>query len=790
MPRKLLADAYRGWWGWEGQCNAAMRMSNYTMWACKRRMDQEQWRHEEVLDKISASEKLQLRCARKTFSIVRDDYSRILAERNVFRTHAFKNYDPMYDKVSLDTRRGGSLRVERSPKTGPTSKEVPRRRPLTERRPQENKSDVKTRSHAGLSKRNVLPDIGRPKETITTGNTEKNRKPDSPKPKPVSSEPKPDLSSPISKPVRKMTPRPTQRVRLPDEGKGKTETLEGAFFVTQSDIMTSTLLEEDEEVEVEAVRESETQADTTAGEGRSKQSLEVSENPGTKTSEDDAATEVGVIDDLEVCGKITDLSCPERDADEPVDRAGKGPSTEGFQSIEFILEEKNEKGQRLEAADDARLKESLQAPDPSDLPSAHVSGSEGPAERNGSSAKESSLKQRQPDLNRISNPRQITRKDSRSHVKRPTRKLSIVCKIPRTSGISDASIVNKTNASAENTQSTNALTTPAKNLAATYPDASSVQLEPKPEISATLKTDQAQAGSAISSRPSSQSPQLLLLPSTDDQSEMDFTPLATASGQSELTRGVSVPHSDQSELRKPPKIGLAKFRQAAETIVEEQRAERELNSNFWPPCCSTGGPQGQRLRVRVLEKPQTLQDKEKKDMWKTLMLNVQGAVRWKAKTLRESQGILTTRQLKRRVIQQQPRERLRRVFPGACKTTWAMKKFMSREVDDMMAAMRPENRRRHINQQLLQKASLPDFVDRVKSTTAILREFRRYKMETGKEEDGVGRGNRTDDIKRQTANCRLTQTDVRCSFNIPLRTHLPGGEGERRFVGNEGWGRR
>nr|KAG5708497.1 hypothetical protein BaRGS_026224 [Batillaria attramentaria] len=148
-------------------------------------------------------------------------------------------------------------------------------------------------------------------------------------------------------------------------------------------------------------------------------------------------------------------------------------------------------------------------------------------------------------------------------------------------------------------------------------------------------------------------------------------------------------------------------------------------------------PQGQRLRVRVLEKPQTLQDKEKKDMWKTLMLNVQGAVRWKAKTLRESQGILTTRQLKRRVIQQQPRERLRRVFPGACKTTWAMKKFMSREVDDMMAAMRPENRRRHINQQLLQKASLPDFVDRVKSTTAILREFRRYKMETGKEEDGV-----------------------------------------------------
>lgn len=108
-----------------------------------------------------------------------------------------------------------------------------------------------------------------------------------------------------------------------------------------------------------------------------------------------------------------------------------------------------------------------------------------------------------------------------------------------------------------------------------------------------------------------------------------------------------------------------------------------------------------------------------------------------AKVLRERQGILNTRQMRKKAQEEQrARGRSRRhVFPGQCKTTYAMKKFLSKEVDDLMESWRPENLRRSRNRKLVERITLPEFVDRVRSTTAILREFKRYQSQ--REDVGV-----------------------------------------------------
>ena len=107
-----------------------------------------------------------------------------------------------------------------------------------------------------------------------------------------------------------------------------------------------------------------------------------------------------------------------------------------------------------------------------------------------------------------------------------------------------------------------------------------------------------------------------------------------------------------------------------------------------------------------------------------------------AKVLRERQGILNTRQMRRKAHEEQrARGRPRRqVFPGRCKTTFAMKKFLSKEVDDLVESWRPENLRKNRNRKLVERTTLPQFVDRVRSTTAILREFKQYQSKR----EGVG----------------------------------------------------
>ncbi|XP_033745083.1 uncharacterized protein LOC117330737 [Pecten maximus] len=69
----------------------------------------------------------------------------------------------------------------------------------------------------------------------------------------------------------------------------------------------------------------------------------------------------------------------------------------------------------------------------------------------------------------------------------------------------------------------------------------------------------------------------------------------------------------------------------------------------------------------------------------------------------------------------------RTIFPGECKSTYEMRKFMAKEATDFIYSFSPEGRRQAQIDKLKREAQLPEFVDRTKSTSAILRHYQEYK---------------------------------------------------------------
>ena len=70
----------------------------------------------------------------------------------------------------------------------------------------------------------------------------------------------------------------------------------------------------------------------------------------------------------------------------------------------------------------------------------------------------------------------------------------------------------------------------------------------------------------------------------------------------------------------------------------------------------------------------------------------------------------------------------RTIFAGQCKTTWEMRKFMEREVTEAVFSLSPEGKRKANIDMLKEKARLPSFVERSKSTAAILDDFKAYRQ--------------------------------------------------------------
>ena len=69
----------------------------------------------------------------------------------------------------------------------------------------------------------------------------------------------------------------------------------------------------------------------------------------------------------------------------------------------------------------------------------------------------------------------------------------------------------------------------------------------------------------------------------------------------------------------------------------------------------------------------------------------------------------------------------RTIFPGECKSTYEMRKFMDREATHFVYLYSPEGRRQAQIDVLKKQTELPIFVDRKRTMSAILRDFKSYK---------------------------------------------------------------
>lgn len=75
------------------------------------------------------------------------------------------------------------------------------------------------------------------------------------------------------------------------------------------------------------------------------------------------------------------------------------------------------------------------------------------------------------------------------------------------------------------------------------------------------------------------------------------------------------------------------------------------------------------------------------------------------------------------------KEEFQKMFPGNCKTSYSMKKFIDRETRNIIRDIDtvPRKLNRRDQDHLIKKSQLPEFIDRQKSTSAILRDFRSIK---------------------------------------------------------------
>ncbi|XP_056001341.1 uncharacterized protein LOC130048516 [Ostrea edulis] len=80
-----------------------------------------------------------------------------------------------------------------------------------------------------------------------------------------------------------------------------------------------------------------------------------------------------------------------------------------------------------------------------------------------------------------------------------------------------------------------------------------------------------------------------------------------------------------------------------------------------------------------------------------------------------------------------------KMFPGNCKTTYSMRRFIDKETKhvlrDIDTIPRKRNSREHA--QLMKQSQMPDFIDRHKTTSAILRDFRSIRRHLHVTEDKI-----------------------------------------------------
>ena len=70
---------------------------------------------------------------------------------------------------------------------------------------------------------------------------------------------------------------------------------------------------------------------------------------------------------------------------------------------------------------------------------------------------------------------------------------------------------------------------------------------------------------------------------------------------------------------------------------------------------------------------------------------------------------------------------LNKLFPGDCRSACSFRRFIRTEVNNVLVKWSPENRRKNKVKKIISQVSLPPFIERTKTTSAILRDFNKYK---------------------------------------------------------------
>ncbi|XP_022301722.2 uncharacterized protein LOC111109781 [Crassostrea virginica] len=89
----------------------------------------------------------------------------------------------------------------------------------------------------------------------------------------------------------------------------------------------------------------------------------------------------------------------------------------------------------------------------------------------------------------------------------------------------------------------------------------------------------------------------------------------------------------------------------------------------------------------------------------------------------------TRERIRHKKYQPNLKEEFQRMFPGNCKTSYSMRKFIDKETKNVLHDIdnNPRKFSRREQDSLIKKSQLPDFIDRHKTTSAILRDFRSIK---------------------------------------------------------------
>ncbi len=117
------------------------------------------------------------------------------------------------------------------------------------------------------------------------------------------------------------------------------------------------------------------------------------------------------------------------------------------------------------------------------------------------------------------------------------------------------------------------------------------------------------------------------------------------------------------------------------------------------------------------------------------------------------------------------------IFPGDCRSSFMLRRFLDTKVAEVVTRMSPEVARRRRTERILQKVQLPEVISRSKTTSAIYRDFERRKNRSGLRRR---RGTTADDEDQKRLDSGIANTSKMDSGNVENTPLKFSGDGNRK----------